>query len=215
MPRAADAVIDEQRQQNQARFLALRRIDCPIAAGMLVHGRNVVAVRDLERTHRYPSTDSLVTVSSQHLLTITVADCYPLFFVDPVRRAVGIAHAGWRGMAADICGATIEVMEKECGTRAEHLVLGIGPGIGACHFEVQSEVVDSFLRYPDAVQIRNDRSFVDLPVVATEQFLRRGGRKEQIVRDGTCAYCRQETYFSYRRDQTNPIEVMLAYIGLR
>ena len=84
--------------------------------------------------------DALVTDQAGLSVSVRTADCYPILLVDQRRRAVAAVHAGWRGTAAGIAGETIQRMHAQFGTDAEDLLVAIGPGIGACCYEVGLEV---------------------------------------------------------------------------
>ena len=88
--------------------------------------------------------DGLVTNVPGLCLMIFFADCVPLFFVDPVNRAIGLAHSGWRGTVKRIGRETIRTMEREFGTRAEDLICAIGPSICVTCYEVSKDVADKF-----------------------------------------------------------------------
>ena len=110
-----------------------------LVASRQVHGANVshVGARDRGRGARSPAdailaTDALVTDVPGVPLLACVADCAPILLHDPVRGAIGLVHAGWRGTVADVAGATIRAMAGRYGTIPADLVAGIGPAIGPC-----------------------------------------------------------------------------------
>jgi YfiH family protein len=92
-----------------------------------------------------PGCDALVTAAPGLLLGITAADCLPVFLLDPVHRAIGLAHSGWRGTAGRIAARTLETMTRAFGTRPEECLVAIGPGIGPDGYEVDANVRDAFL----------------------------------------------------------------------
>lgn len=111
-------------------------------AAYQVHGRDVVAVNG--STPCRPHCDALVTNEPGRVLLLRFADCVPLFFADTRGRAVGVAHAGWRGTAAGVAGAAVQALDEAFGCRAADLVAGVGPSIGPCCYEVGSDVVEAF-----------------------------------------------------------------------
>ena len=91
--------------------------------------------------HRdYPECDGIVTNDPGVALVIFTADCTPLLFHDPVTGAVGAAHAGWRGTAADIGGKTVKAMVDAFGCDPQNIRAAIGPNIGFCCFETDADV---------------------------------------------------------------------------
>ena len=91
-----------------------------------------------------PRGDAAVTRTPGHLLAVQTADCLPILLVDTKRRAVAAVHAGWRGTLRRIAAKTLGRMRMLYGTRPADVVAAIGPGIGACCYEVGHEVVQAF-----------------------------------------------------------------------
>lgn len=87
--------------------------------------------------------DGLVTNEPGVALTIFSADCTPVLLFDPIARAIGAAHAGWRGTAAGIAARAVEAMQREFGCRPENIRAAIGPCIGPCCFETDADVPDA------------------------------------------------------------------------
>jgi YfiH family protein len=95
--------------------------------------------------------DALITRERGVLLTVQTADCIPILLADTKNRAVAAIHSGWRGTAQRISEKTLGRMRMEFGTRPENVIAAIGPGIGACCYEVGHEVVQEFAtKFPDA-----------------------------------------------------------------
>ncbi len=109
--------------------------------------------------------DALITQTPGLALMVSTADCTPVLLYDPETGAVGAAHAGWRGTAADIAGKTAREMAAQFGCRPENLRAAIGPNIGPCCFQTDADV-------PDAMR----RTFGQ----AAEPFLRQAGEKYYV-----------------------------------
>jgi YfiH family protein len=167
----------------------------------------------MDRGNLMLETDALVTCEPGVLLGVTIADCLPVFFVDPVRRSVALAHAGWRGLVAGVLRSTVEVLQA-AGTDPENLRVVIGPGIGPCHYDIGSDVATKFSAHPLAVRESRGRTWLDLKLVAEEQLRELGVIGERIGVSSDCTACLPQQYFSYRRDQPEHLETMLAVIGL-
>lgn len=152
--------------------------------------------------HRnYPECDGLITKDPGVALVIFTADCTPLLFHDPVTGAVGAAHAGWRGTVSQIGAKTVAAMVAAFGCDPKHIRAAIGPNIGACHFETNSDVPEAiFSSYgKDAekyVEKRGEKFFLDLKAI-NALSLRRAG-VEQIDISGECTYCSHDTFWSHR-----------------
>ncbi len=185
-----------------------------LVRAQLVHGNAVRLVGLQDCGNLIPETDGLVTRDRGILLGVTIADCLPVFFTDPVVKVVGIAHAGWRGLANDVLRSTVELMQSN-GTNPENLRVVIGPGISPCHYEIGEEVASSFETHPDAIRRSAGRLWLDLKLVAEEQLRELGVIQERIKVSSDCTACLSDSYFSYRRDRPEHLETMLAIIGLR
>ncbi len=159
--------------------------------------------------------DGLVTDIPGLLIAVGTADCVPVLLVDPVNRAVGAFHAGWRGTVARIVEHGIDLMRQEYGATPQSLVAAVGPSIGACCYAVGEEVRDQFaceFAYGrDLFTTRPSDSgaapklFVDLWEANRRQLLEAGIAAEQIAVIGECTACtrlasRQRKYFSHRAE---------------
>ena len=112
-----------------------------VVLGNQVHG---AAVAWHERTKGWLQLEGLdghATASPGLLLTVTVADCIPVYLLDTRRRAVALLHAGWRGTAAGILGAGVRLLAARAGTDSADLVMHVGVGICGPCYEVGSEVM--------------------------------------------------------------------------
>jgi YfiH family protein len=109
-----------------------------------VHGAEVVTVRQGKIPPPDFEADGLVTDISGTVLGILTADCIPAFFWDPVRKVIGLTHAGWKGLKAKILTRTLEVMETEYGSRPADVRVAFGPAIHSCCYEVGPEFQEYF-----------------------------------------------------------------------
>ena len=137
--------------------------------------------------------DSLLTSTPGLAVSIRTADCYPILLADRETRAVAAVHAGWRGTAAEIVKRTIVQMTAEFGARPENIYAVIGPGIGACCYQVGEEVAARFGR--------KHAGHLDLAAVNRRQLLEAGVPGEQIDAVGGCTFCEAATFYSYRREK--------------
>lgn len=201
--------------------LAHRRVAVPL----LVHGTHVVVVRGDEADLVFSGTDALVAQATDAVLTVTAADCLPVYFVDQATGAIGLAHAGWRGLVsgmhfgnpfqhnqgiAGIIGATFEAMRRHFGTRPEDVSVAIGPSIGPCHYPVGQEVRDQVRHAVGREAVAGEA--VDLRLVVRLQLMRLGVSSMNIAADPACTCCEQEMYFSARAEGP-PLRAQLAWIA--
>jgi YfiH family protein len=112
-----------------------------------VHGRAVAVVRrgsSFDLAQERPEADILVGDDPGVALAVRAADCVPLLIADRATGAVAAVHAGWRGTAAGAATAAVDALAREFGSKPGDLVAAIGPSIGACCYEVGTELVDAF-----------------------------------------------------------------------
>jgi YfiH family protein len=116
-----------------------------LLTGTQVHGATVfVHRRGATIPSARPEADVLVSSEPSVAVAVRAADCVPLLIADPRTGAVAAVHAGWRGTAAGAATAAVEALVAEFGSSPGELVAALGPSIGACCYEVGSELVDAF-----------------------------------------------------------------------
>ena len=175
-----------------------------------VHGIDaIVARRGESAPSTRPQGDIIVTDDPGLAVGVRVADCAPILLHDPIRQAVGAAHAGWRGTAAGAARAAVRAMEEAFGSRPADLVAAIGPCLGACCGEVGPDVVDAF-RSGGAGEASiaawftpgtGDRSSLNLERANRDQLEAAGVRPEAIFASGLCTKTHLARLHSYRGDR--------------
>jgi YfiH family protein len=145
--------------------------------------------------------DGLISNQPGITLSVRTADCLPILMADTRNRAVAAVHAGWRGTILEIVPKTIQAMADRFGTRPDDLVIAVGPGIGACCFEVGPEVAIQFAKlFPERTDL-DQKTKVDLVETNVRLLGRNGGSVRQIATSGLCTFCRPDLFHSYRRDR--------------
>lgn len=109
----------------------------------------------------------------------------------------------------------VKSLEKKYRSKAQNILIGIGPGIRECHFDILEKNIKLYKDYPDCIIKKDNKTFIDLAGVIKEQLIAVGVKKENIEDSKLCTYCLKDKYFSYRRDRPKVIEAMIAYIGLK
>lgn len=191
------------------------------------HGKEVVIVDEKMRgagafalADAIEGADGLLTDSLDILLTLFFADCVPLFFFDPGKRVVGVAHAGWRGTTQNIGRVMIERMEEHFGSSRSEILAAIGPSIGPCCYQVDEKVMGPVReRLPKEwhlVATAEGEEHHRLDLRKTNQILleKEGIRRENIEITHICTSCRNDLLFSHRREKGKTGR-MAAFIGLR
>jgi polyphenol oxidase len=177
-----------------------------------VHSGNVKIISDglqgsgsTGQENAIADTDAMVTDTPGICLIVLVADCVPLLFFDPKRRAIGVAHAGWRGTLKSIAFHTVSAMVKTFGSSPGDIMVGMGPSIGPCCYRVGPEVVSQVERVfhtKDEIIINETeegQGYLDLWKANLEVLLRAGIETKNIEIAGKCTYDEPDSFFSYRR----------------
>jgi polyphenol oxidase len=204
----------EHVEANRARLLAYAGV--PAAWLKQVHGAGVVDAAEAlaaARAGEPLAADASVTDRPGIACTVMVADCMPVLLCDSAGRAVGAAHAGWRGLAAGVIERTAERVAALAGCATHDLHAYLGPAIGPTAFEVGADVRDAFMNQPCAVggaqRDATDAAFVprpqasgkylaDLNALARLRLAALG--VERISGGDQCTYTRRERFYSYRRE---------------
>jgi YfiH family protein len=204
--------------ENRRRCAAAIEVPVPrITAAGLVHGADVAMVEQAataalpDSSRIVQDVDALITGGRGEALLITAADCLPVMFVDPETPAIGLAHAGWRGLVRGVLEATVLAMQERLGCRPRALHVGIGPGLGPCcarFSDPRRELPASFRPYIHG-------QYVDLWTAARDQLLRAGVQPQHIDAHALCTMCHRHRFFSHRGDrgQTGRFAALLALRG--
>lgn len=206
---------DEKVIKNREKFFKKLDIDSKSTLRAdLVHSNNVEIVTSQETKRTIEKTDGLITADKNLFVTITVADCLPIFIFDPKKEIIALIHGGWRNLAGNILKKTIKKMTKKFGSLPQNILAGIGPGISQCHFEVKDDLLEEFKPYlSDALLKEKEKKFLDLKKIATIQLINSGIKKENIEISPECTFCLQNKYFSFRREKPKTAETMIAVMG--
>jgi len=173
------------------------------ATAWLVHG-NAVAVITRDDLGQDPQrVDAIVTRERGLPLSMRFADCVPVVFYDPTQRAIGVAHAGWRGVVVDVAGATVQTMVDAFGCDPRRMWAGIGPAISVEKYEVGPEVVDQVAAAcPRGTRLAqsggNGRPHLDLIAAVTAQLQAAGIGAIEV--SGLCTASHTHEWFSHRAE---------------
>jgi YfiH family protein len=148
-----------------------------------------------------PDADASVTARPGTLLAIETADCLPVLIVDPIRRQVAAAHAGWRGTVARVTQGAVRAM-LDAGSNPADLLVALGPSIGPCCYEVGPEIETAFgpRGAPFFVKGAAERKHLDVAAANRAQLAELGIASSRIDSISHCTKCREDLFFSYRRD---------------
>jgi YfiH family protein len=164
-----------------------------------------------------PATDGLVTDRPGVALTIVVADCQPVVVWDPVRRVLGVAHAGRKGTVAGVVPAVIDTLSSAFGSRPGQLRVAVGPCIGAESYEVgPAEAAEVDAAFPDievCVPTGEGRVTVDLTAAVRFQLRRAGVADEAVEVAGIDTRRATDRFFSHRAQRPCGRFALIAAIG--
>lgn len=173
--------------------------------------RHTAVVRNACTKGTYEECDALMTDVPGVFLSVSVADCAPVFLFDRSKKVVACVHAGWRGTAHHIVENTIHSMREEFGSDPGSVVGFIGPSAGPCCYEVGTEVAGQF--DPEFVVRRSGTLYLDIRRANQAQFSHSGVPPESVEVLNDCTICKTEIYHSFRRDRQNSGR-MMGVIGL-
>ena len=158
----------------------------------------------LTREREFHDTDGLITDVPGLVLSTFYADCVPLYFVDPVHRAIGLSHSGWRGTVNRMGKATIEAMRREYGSRPEELCCAIGPSICQDCYEVSGDVAmefeQAFAGHEREILLAKENGKYQLDLWKANEIvlLDAGVLPEHIEITDICTCCNPDLLFSHR-----------------
>jgi len=143
-----------------------------------------------------PDADAYITNEKNLPIAIRTADCVPVFIFDPLRRVIGLAHAGWRGTYKKIAAKTVQRMKEKFSCEPSDLKIVLAPSIRDCCYQVGEEFREYFSSY---VKDRGGYLYVDVVAANRDQLMQVGVKQENILDSGICTCC-HKNYFSFRRD---------------
>jgi YfiH family protein len=182
-----------------------------------VHGTGVAVIRKgSSAPDPRPEADVLISDAPDIAIAVRAADCVPLLMADRARGVVAAVHAGWRGTSARAAVAAVDALAREFGTRPADLVVAIGPSIGACCYEVGTDLVDTFAaagheRFlidrwflsPPPARGATDRAGLTLDVARAniDQLILAGVPEDRIHASGLCTAMHLDVLTSYRKEK--------------
>lgn len=158
------------------------------------HSNNCTIIND---NGMFENTDGLITQNPNLILSLSVADCCPIFIFDRVLNIRGLVHSGWKGSVDKIILNAINKFE-ELGSKIQDLCIFIGPSIGGCCYEVGKEVSD-FIQKDCKSENHDNKFFIDIKKQIQKDLLKIGVKKSQIQMSSICTLENEECE-SYRRD---------------
>lgn len=169
------------------------------------HTTNVAVVKSEDKGKRFMETDGMITNVPGICLVTFYADCVPLYFVDPVKKAIGMSHSGWRGTVGKIGKVTVEKMMETYGSDPADMIAAIGPSICQDCYEVSEDVIMEFKNnfseeLWDELFYKKENGKYQLNLWKANEavFLEAGIRKDNIAVTNVCTHCNPDILFSHR-----------------
>lgn len=162
--------------------------------------------KGLTRESDIKGYDALITDQKGVALVTFYADCVPVFFYDPEKQIIALAHSGWRGTVKEIAAEVVNEMITKFNSRTDEIMVSIGPSIGKCCFEVGKEVYEEFIQklpwskrycYENAV---TGKWHIDLKAIIKNTLINCGVDDQNISVTGICTKCNKDVFFSHRGD---------------
>ena len=189
------------------------RVFCFKPIGLLtanqVHGNHMLTienpVKDLSALSK-TDADAIITNQDGIAIGVLTADCVPIILADPIKKIIGIVHAGWKGTVNGIAKKAIDAMIKKFGSDRKTIIAAIGPSIGPCCYKVGDVVVKKFwgrsseFRGNEFIVKEGNAWRLDLKKANYAQLLKSGILKPNISVEDICTSCRNDLFFSYRKD---------------
>lgn len=177
-----------------------------------VHADRIMAVdgrdrgKGMTKPKELQGFDALITNTPDVCLVTFHADCCAIFLLDPVKKAIGLAHAGWKGTVMEIARKTVQKMTDMYGCDPKDILAGVSPSVGPCCFEVGTDVKDLFAAaFPAWSEkiirrgVKEGKFMVDLWETNRLILEKAGLRKENITVTDLCTKCEEEYFHSHRR----------------
>lgn len=158
---------------------------------------------------KFIDTDGLTTNKKGKILSLTFADCMPIYLFDKNKKVIGNVHSGWRGTTKKIAKKAVEFIKENYNSDCKDIICVIGPTIRECHFEVQKDVRDIFyneFKYMeninDIIKYNQDTKtyFIDAVQINKNLLKEAGIPEENIIDSKVCTCCNSNIIHSYRTE---------------
>lgn len=179
-----------------------------LTSNIQIHS-DIVNIVGEENINSRRDGDALVTNLKNVPLLIFTADCTPIAFIDKNKKAIGLAHAGWRGTYAEIANKTIKAMHDNYNSNPEDILCIIGPTIGECCYEVSKDLYEKFdLKFGITSNTLGNRKgenyYLNLEEINNFSLKSADIKEENIIKMNICTNCNEDKFHSYRaHNKTN------------
>jgi len=165
-----------------------------------VHGTEILILKK-ETSQTFDSLmtgDAVISDIPGKNIAIQTADCQAVLLYDADKNVIANIHSGWRGSIQNIIGKTVRTMEKVFECSPDHIIAGIGPGLGQCCAEFinyKKEIPKEYWKY------KNNSNYFDFRAISKDQLFSAGVLPESIFLSSLCTRCRNNLFFSFRENR--------------
>jgi polyphenol oxidase len=187
--------------KNQKKLLKKLKIDqFSLIQARQVH-KNNIALISRPTSLMVGQADGLITLEKNLILGVRSADCLPIVYYEPQKKIVAIAHAGWRGILANLPQKMVNAIAL-LGGKINRTIVGIGPHIGPRCYSVGASVANQFAQKfpkPNLITHRGKKLFLNLASACQEQLENSGIKKNNLEISSICTSCQSQDWWSYRQ----------------
>lgn len=183
-----------------------------------IHSANieVFSLDGNDHLKKIDDTDGVITKEDSVILIVRTADCLPIIFVEKSKRLIGVSHQGWRGSLKKLA---IKMVDKlvDKGANKKEILVAIGPGIGACCYDIDDDRYYQFLEefdgYSDKIfHLERGKRHLNLALLNYLLLINAGVKKENIDFFPFCTSCDKKRFFSFRRDKKKDFGEMFSFV---
>jgi polyphenol oxidase len=190
-------------ENRQRAFQAMNRPGDSLYDVWLVHSASVIKADQPRGDQQIKQADAIITDKEGVTLFMRFADCVPLLFYDPVRNAIGLAHAGWQGTVKRAASSVVDAMQAAYGSRPQDISAAIGPSIAAHHYPVGEDVAarvrESFGEDASSLLLSQNGE-VQFDLWAANRLILEEAGVRRIENSGLCTACHVEEWYSHRAE---------------
>lgn len=165
-----------------------------------VHSDSIIKIDKNNMYNKELICDGLITNKFGPVLNIFVADCVPIVIYDKVNKVGGLCHCGWKGTKKKLLIKMIKLMENDFNSNSKDLLIGIGPSIGSCCYNVSKDLYFQFLPKDNEGYIKDDIYYLNLKEINKNQALDYGILEENLEVMNYCTSCSNDMFYSYRKE---------------
>ncbi|MBN2618731.1 MAG: peptidoglycan editing factor PgeF [Spirochaetales bacterium] len=164
-----------------------------------VHGSKIAKVNNDNYLNNF-ECDGFITNEAGLLLNIYVADCVPIIIYDKENNVGAVLHCGWKGTFEKIIYNAVQILKKDYNSDSTNLLMGIGPSIGECCYNVSEELYKNFNPLTGEGHVKNNKYYLNLKEINKNQAISVGILEENIEIMDICTYCDNKNFYSHRKE---------------